>query len=81
MTLQVLLFAGVREMASADCVMVELSVGATYSDLLARLADQLPSARAAIESSRLAADGEFVDLESPAAEKQEIALIPPVSGG
>jgi molybdopterin converting factor small subunit len=81
MTITVLLFAGVREMAHADRLSVELSEGATYADLLRALVDEAPVARVAIQSSRLAADGAFVDMGSVVSNGREIALIPPVSGG
>ncbi len=81
MTNTVLLFAGVREVAGSDRLSIELPAGATYGDLLAKLASELPAARAAIELSRLAADGKFVVADAAVREGGEIALIPPVSGG
>lgn len=81
MTVEVLLFAGVRDTAGRGRLSIELPAMATYAELLRQLAAALPAARAAIESSRLAADGEFVDMGSVVTGGREIALIPPVSGG
>ncbi len=81
MRIEVLLFAGVREAADSDRVTIDLPDGATYAGLLAALEVEIPTASAALASSRLAVDGEFVDLQSPVEVAGEVALIPPVSGG
>lgn len=81
MTISVLLFAGVREAAGSDRVTIELPDGATYTELLTALEREIPTASAAIASSRLAVGGAFVAAESPIETGGEVALIPPVSGG
>ena len=81
MRLTVRLFAMLREQAGTDSVELELSEGATGADALEalraerglELLDRLPV--------RLAVNREYADLERELAAGDELAVIPPVSGG
>ena len=81
MRLTVRLFAMLREQAGADSVELELPDRATGADALEalrteaglELLDRLPV--------RLAVNREYADLEAPLAPGDELAVIPPVSGG
>lgn len=81
MLLEVRLFAMLREAEGAERVQVRLEPGATVADLRERVAAQFPSLRPFLAQSRVAADLQFVPDAHVLAEGQEVALIPPVSGG
>jgi len=68
------LFAGLRERAGADRVQVELPDGARVADLLAAM-------EVAPRSCVVAINREYADEASLVRESDEVALVPPVSGG
>ena len=74
MVVSVRLFAGLRERAGRDRVEVELPDGAVVSDLLAAM-DVAP------RSCVVAINREYADEAAPVREDDEVALVPPVSGG
>jgi molybdopterin synthase catalytic subunit len=76
MHVSVRLFAGLRERAGADEIEVELPDGAVVADALARvrgLTDDTPVV--------MAVNHEYADAGTPLNAGDELALIPPVSGG
>ncbi|HVO55269.1 MAG TPA: molybdopterin converting factor subunit 1 [Solirubrobacterales bacterium] len=82
MTLRVRLFASLREHAGRDAVEVELPEGATVADALAEMARRPPLgdllARLPV---RMAVNREYASAETALASGDELALIPPISGG
>jgi molybdopterin synthase catalytic subunit len=74
MELTVRLFAGLRDRAGADSVTVSLPDGATAADLVAAM--DLPS-----RSCIVAVNREYAAPEHVLSDADEVALIPPVSGG
>lgn len=80
-TVHVLLFAGLREIARAESVAVQIADSATAGDLLAALADQHPDLASRLPPCRVAMDQTFVGASHPLAGARELAVIPPVSGG
>jgi len=68
------LFAGLRERAGSDRVQVELPDGARVSDLLAAM-DVAP------RSCVVAINREYADERARVRAGDEVALVPPVSGG
>jgi molybdopterin synthase catalytic subunit len=74
MVVSVRLFAGLRERAGADRVEVELPEPATVADLLAAMELAPRSCVAAINR-------EYADPADRIAPGDEVALVPPVSGG
>ena len=74
MVVTVRLFAGLRERAGSDRVQVELPDGARVADLLAAM-DVAP------RSCVVAINREYADASSLVSEDDEVALVPPVSGG
>ena len=80
-TIHVLLFAGLREIARAETVSVEIDDDATAGDLLAALARQHPALAPRLPPCRVAFDHAFVDARTPLGGTREVAVIPPVSGG
>jgi molybdopterin synthase catalytic subunit len=74
MVVTVRLFAGLRERAGSERVQVELPDGAVVSDLLAAM-------QLAPRSCVVAINREYADAGAPVREGDEVALVPPVSGG
>jgi MoaE-MoaD fusion protein len=74
MVVSVRLFAGLRERAGRDRVEVELPDGAVVSDLLAAM-DVAP------RSCVVAINREYADERAVVRPGDEVALVPPVSGG
>ena len=76
MQVSIRLFAGLRERAGTGSRHLELDEGAT-------LADVWPALDLGDEPSGLlyAVNRRYADIDSPLAEGDEVALIPPVSGG
>ena len=81
MRLQVRLFARARDLAGADSVVVELPDGATAADLRRRLVDMHPNLAGLATKSAVAVNAEFAEDRCVLREDDEIALLPPVSGG
>jgi molybdopterin synthase catalytic subunit len=76
MEVRVRLFAALRERAGRDVVELELPEGARVGDALARLetlTDGVPVV--------MAVNHEYADADASLHEGDEVALIPPVSGG
>ena len=76
MHVHVRLFAGLRERAGAAEVELELPSGASVGDAIARLADITAGVRVV-----MAVNQEYADPTSTLHAGDELALIPPVSGG
>lgn len=76
-----LLFAKLRDAAGSGAATVELPAGATVADLRRRLADAYPAVAGLLERSAVAVNHDFADADRPLAAGDEIAIIPPVSGG
>jgi molybdopterin converting factor subunit 1 len=74
------LFAGLRERAGADRVDVELPEGASVADLLAAMGTT-PVGALAPRSCIVALNREYADVDAVVGESDEVALVPPVSGG
>ena len=81
MTVQVRLFAILRERAGADHVELDLPEAATVGDALAALA-RLPGLSSLDTGSvRMAVNREYATSEQVLDPADELAVIPPVSGG
>jgi molybdopterin converting factor subunit 1 len=78
-TIRVLFFAYLRERCGVREVSIDLPDGGTVEDLwriLGSRYDRLPS-----EAPRFAVNRLYVDKAHPLHDNDELALIPPVSGG
>lgn len=77
--LRVRLFASYREAAGTNCLETTLAEPATVRELLDALAPQIP----ALTRTRglIAVNQEYVTSEVTLHDGDEVALIPPVSGG
>jgi len=80
MRIQVRLFASLRERTGTSKTESSLSSGATVADLLDELHERFPALR---DCGRVAyaVNSEYAKLEHELADGDEVALIPPVSGG
>ncbi len=81
MTITVKLFAAMRDLAGSDNETVELPDGATVADLRRELGKQLPLARTLLARSAVAVNHDSADNDKPIQATDEVAVIPPVSGG
>jgi molybdopterin converting factor small subunit len=80
-TVRVRLGAGLARLSAAPLLDVEVAEGATVGDLFARLADSQPELAPALRSALPVVQGEHVTRDQPLADRQEVALLLPVSGG
>ncbi|HEX4692079.1 MAG TPA: molybdopterin converting factor subunit 1 [Solirubrobacteraceae bacterium] len=80
MTISVRLFAGLRERAGAGAIEVELPDGARAADVLAAMA-QTPVGALEPGQCIVAINREYARADDPVRATDEVALIPPVSGG
>lgn len=81
MKITVRLFAALADAVGTKELELELSRGATGRDLLDLVSARYPKVAALAPSLRLAVNQEYVGWDSPLGPEDEIALIPPVSGG
>ena len=76
MEVSVRLFAGLRELAGSDSLSLQLADGASVADALTALSGQIDAS-----GCLLAVNREYADDDLVLADGDELALIPPVSGG
>lgn len=75
------LFAALREAAGQAEVEWELAEGATAEQLAAELRRAWPALEAAMGRARIAVNRRYAAPETRLADGDEVAFIPPVSGG
>ncbi len=82
MTVTVRLFAMLRERAGSDSIEVELADGATVAEALAKLAER-PELGELLERMQvtMAVNRDYADPGTSLTAGDELALVPPVSGG
>jgi molybdopterin converting factor subunit 1 len=80
MRVVVRLFASYREAAGMGRIELELQPGATVKDAIAEIVRRFPLV-AEGRKVVIAKNREYVDASEPLADGDEVALIPPVSGG
>jgi molybdopterin converting factor subunit 1 len=80
---RVRLFAVLRERAGTDAIEVDLPAGATVGEALRAIAEQHEALAPALDQLSLvmAVNREYANAATVLAEGDELALIPPVSGG
>jgi molybdopterin converting factor subunit 1 len=81
MTIRVKLFAAMCDLTGDDTAEVELPDGATVGDLRRELGKQLPLARSLLQRSGVAVNHDLAENDRVIAASDEVAVIPPVSGG
>ena len=80
-TVRVVACAQLRDRLDASTSSVTLPAPATGQALLRRLCECYPAAAPLLAVTRLAVNCEYVALEAPLQDGDEVILIPPVSGG
>jgi molybdopterin converting factor subunit 1 len=75
------LFAGIRELVGASEVVVDLPDGATVRDLEERLGCDYPRLEPLLPSLAFAVDEEYTARDHVLHDGNEVAVIPPISGG
>src|SRR5271157_747130 len=81
MQIRVLYLGMLRDIAGRDQEAVSLAEGARLSDLYAELEQRFPKLRGFRDSLALALNQEYSDAAAELHDNDEVALIPPVSGG
>lgn len=81
MQVKVLLFASLKEQVGERSVSVSLPDTATVHDLLHALTERFPSIAARLNMARVAVNEEYATAATGLHNGDEVALIPPVSGG
>ena len=80
-TVTLRLFAVYRERVGSDCIEVTLPNGATVDDALKCLAEAHPATVPLLPTTMVAVNQEYVERSHLLQAMDEVALIPPVSGG
>ncbi|HEY9898517.1 MAG TPA: MoaD/ThiS family protein [Pantanalinema sp.] len=81
MRFKIRLFAMLREAQGAEHVALDLEEGATIGAVRRAIAEGFPALAVHLPSARFSASCRFVGDDHVPAEGEELALIPPVSGG
>src|SRR6202142_2362209 len=81
MRIRVRLFARQRELAGTREIALDLPAGATIADAWTALAAQVPAVAAGRPFVRFARNGDYAPATAPLEDGDEIACIPPISGG
>ena len=81
MKIRVKLFAILRERAGTGEIMLDLPDGATVRSAADSLSTQLPSIREHARHVAFAVNREYASADAPLKDGDELAVIPPVSGG
>ncbi|GAB4023764.1 MoaD/ThiS family protein [Spirosoma koreense] len=79
-SVSVLLFGITRDLTGKTTISVPVREGASVGDLLGQVHQEYP-ALAGIRSLLIAVNGEYAEPDQAISQQDEIALIPPVSGG
>jgi molybdopterin converting factor subunit 1 len=80
-TVNVRLFAGLHDLVGKRDLVLELPDGATIGDLRDHLGEEYPIVQAFLPTLVCAVDEEYVPSEHVLRSGDNVALIPPVSGG
>jgi molybdopterin converting factor subunit 1 len=81
MAIRVLLFAQLKDRVGAHELLAPFPQGSTGHGLMQWLTQQHPSVAGLLAVSRLAVNGEYAPLDQALRDRDEVAVIPPVSGG
>jgi molybdopterin converting factor subunit 1 len=80
-TVNVRLYAGLKDAAGARDICIELSDRATVAELRDALGARYPLVGALLPNVVYAVDEEYVSVDHALSDGDRVAVIPPVSGG
>ena len=78
---QVLFFAAAREQVGEAEITVELTVGEATSAIVDELVARYPQLEKILPRCALSVNGDYIRGETPLAAGDEVAVLPPMSGG
>jgi len=81
MIVKMLFFASCRDLVGAGEREVTLEAGATVTDLISDIASEHPRFVEMVPSLMISVNQEYVERDSVLEDGDEVAFIPPVSGG
>lgn len=81
MRVTVRLFARLRELAGQESWTVDMPDGATAGDVWRRVGDTHPALTPFRSAISVAINADFARMTSPVRDNDEVAFLPPVSGG
>lgn len=81
MEVRLRVFAMLRERLGASNVSLALPEGSTVSDLLKAVERRYPRLLKGVSPLLIAVNAEYVEGSFPLSDRDEVALVPPVSGG
>jgi molybdopterin converting factor subunit 1 len=81
MRVRVLFFGGLKDLAGKSEDLLELPEGARVRDVLAHYLSQVPRMKESVASLAVAVNQEYAGAETGLKSGDEVALLPPVSGG
>ena len=81
MKIQVRLFAAAQQLADQDTLTVECADGATIAELKVAMTEAVPALESLLGHVRFAVNADYVVDETQLSPEDEVACIPPVSGG
>ena len=74
-------FAALREIIGFASVAIDVSSDATVRDVIKAIGERYPGTGMIASQIMIAVNMEYVGLDHPVHQNDEMALIPPVSGG
>jgi len=81
MRVRVLFFGMLKDLVGKASDTLDLDQGASVADLLAHYETQIPRLRESLPSLALAVNQEYASRETKLRSNDEVAILPPVSGG
>ena len=81
MRVRVLFFGVLKDLAGKPSDTLDLSTDATVRDLLTHFESKIPRLKSSLPALAIAVNREYVDVDTRLKPDDEVALLPPVSGG
>ena len=81
MKIKIKLFAALKEIAARNEAILEVPNEISCQEILLYLQDEIPALSPILESSLVAVNGAYADKNEYVSEEDEVAILPPVSGG
>tara|TARA_Y100000590_G_scaffold147621_2_gene169492 strand:- start:4481 stop:4747 length:267 start_codon:yes stop_codon:yes gene_type:complete len=79
--LHVFFFANLREQIGLNSVVWEISSTSTVKDIIIKISKEFNISEKIISKYLYAVNNEYVDIDAKFKNQDELAIIPPVSGG